>query len=154
VRDCASAGILLQFGVVSLRAWFRDRTASKLAYAGRPSVLFQNRGFSSRRFRRCAPGIAAGKQAAAEEGAFERPIAVHAAAEAGRFAGGVKPRHDLAVTAEHARVEVGLEPAQRQILRHLWFLTAVTCPVWRTFRTAPTDSSRVTHKRAREIVSG
>src|SRR5260370_17258222 len=58
--------------------------------------------------------MAPGKQSAAEEGAFQRAIAVHAAAaEAGGFAGRVKPRHDLAVAAEHAGVEVGLEAAQR-----------------------------------------
>src|SRR6476620_8152141 len=64
----------------------------------------------SHRFRGCAAGAAAGEQAAAEEGTFQRTVAVHAAAaEAGGFAGGIKPRHDLTVIAEHARVEVGLE---------------------------------------------
>src|SRR5450759_1206065 len=43
------------------------------------------------RLGRGASGIASGKQAAAEEGAFQRAIAMHAAtAEAGCFAGGVK----------------------------------------------------------------
>src|SRR5437868_7405928 len=69
---------------------------------------------SGGRLRRRAAGISAGKQAAAEKSAFQRTVAVHAAAaKTGRFAGGVKPRHDLAVAAEHARVEVGLESAQR-----------------------------------------
>src|SRR5260370_24018494 len=78
------------------------------------SFSYPSPDFLSRCLRRRAPGIAPGKQAAAEEGAFQRTIAVHAAAaEAGRFAGGIKPRHDLAVAAEYARVEVGLEPAQR-----------------------------------------
>ncbi len=36
-----------------------------------------------------------------------------AAAKTGRLAGGVKPRHDPAVAAEHPRIEIGLEPAQR-----------------------------------------
>src|SRR5665213_475783 len=69
---------------------------------------------SGDRLRRRAPGIAPGKQAAAEECSLQRAIAVDAAAaEAGRFARGVKPPDDLAVLAEHAGVEVGLEPAQR-----------------------------------------
>src|SRR5947208_15476578 len=69
---------------------------------------------SGGRLRRRAAGIAAGKQAAAEKSAFQRTVAVHAAAaKTGRFAGGVKPRHDLAVAAEQALVEVGLESAQR-----------------------------------------
>src|SRR5258708_10674827 len=46
--------------------------------------------------------------------ALQRAIAVHAAtAKTGGFAGGVKPRHDPAVAAEHAGVEVGFEAAQR-----------------------------------------
>ena len=69
---------------------------------------------SAHRLRRGAACIAAGEQAAAEKRAFQRTIAVHAAAaETGRFAGGVEPRHDVAVAAEHAGVEVGLEAAQR-----------------------------------------
>ena len=53
--------------------------------------------------RRRAAGAAAGEQAAAKEGAFQRPVAVHAAAaKAGGFAGRVKPRHDPAVMAEYA----------------------------------------------------
>src|SRR5216684_6240011 len=72
------------------------------------------RRYLSRRLRRGAAGIAAGEQAAAEKSTFQRTVAVHAAAaETGGFAGGVKPGHDLAVAAEHAGVEVGLETAQR-----------------------------------------
>src|ERR1700736_81979 len=80
--------------------------------ASRPAI---RSGLVSRgRLRRRAAGIAAGKQTATEKSAFQRPIAVHAAtAKDGRFAGGIKPRHDLAVVAEYARVEVGLETAQR-----------------------------------------
>jgi hypothetical protein len=48
---------------------------------------------SPRSFRRRAPGIPAREQAAAEERALQRAIAVHAAAaEAGGFAGRVEPR--------------------------------------------------------------
>src|SRR5665213_3671023 len=66
------------------------------------------------RLRRRAAGIAAREQATAEERAFQRAVAMHAAAaETGCFAGGVEPRHDLAVLAEHAGVEIGLETAQR-----------------------------------------
>src|SRR5579863_10406460 len=69
---------------------------------------------SGNRLRRRAPGIAAREQAAAEERAFQRAIAVHAAAaEAGRLARGIEPRHDLAVLAEDARIEIGLETAER-----------------------------------------
>ena len=54
------------------------------------------------------------EQAAAEERAFQRTVAVHAAAaEAGGFAGRVESPDDLAVIAEHAGVEIGLEAAQR-----------------------------------------
>src|SRR4051795_2962544 len=63
---------------------------------------------------RRAPGISSRKQAAAEKRAFQRAVAVHAAAaETGGFAGGVEAGDDLAILAEHARVEVGLETAQR-----------------------------------------
>src|SRR5882757_6599779 len=69
---------------------------------------------SGRRLRRGPPGVAAGEQAAAEEGAFQRAIAVHAAAaEASGFAGSVESGNDLAIVAEHARVQIGLEAAQR-----------------------------------------
>src|SRR5450631_3411243 len=68
---------------------------------------------SRHRLRRRPPGISPREQAAAEKSAFQRTVAVHAAAaEAGRFAGGVKSRHDLAVLAEHAGVEIGLEATQ------------------------------------------
>ena len=84
-------------------------------------------GAAGKRFRASAPpgrqatalaaaaaGITAGKQAAAQEGAFQRPVAMHAAAaKAGGLAGGVQSRHDVAVAAEHPGVEVGLEAAQR-----------------------------------------
>src|SRR5579859_7077511 len=57
----------------------------------------------SYRLRRRAPCVAAREQAAAQESSLQRAIAVHAATtEAGRFTGGVEPRHDPAVLAEHA----------------------------------------------------
>src|SRR5690349_25167021 len=63
----------------------------------------------------CRPSrISSREQAAAEKSAFQRTVAVHAAtAEAGGFACGIKSPDDLAVAAEHARVEIGLEAAQR-----------------------------------------
>src|ERR1043166_5525811 len=71
-------------------------------------------GCSRHRLRRRAPRAASRKQAATEKRAFQRAVAVHAAAaETGGFAGGVKAGDDLAVLAEHARVEIGLESAQR-----------------------------------------
>src|SRR5450759_2422731 len=80
------------------------------------------------RLGRGASGIASGKQAAAEEGAFQRAIAVHAAAaEAGCFARGVKPRHDPAVAAKDAGIEVGLEAAELLRVRMLSF-TAIRGP--------------------------
>src|SRR5258708_1392573 len=70
--------------------------------------------FSSHRLRRRPSRIPPRKQAAAEKSAFQRAIAGHAAAaETGGFAGGVEAGHDLAIAAEHPRVEVGLESAQR-----------------------------------------
>src|SRR5437763_1863240 len=69
---------------------------------------------SGPRLRRRASRIPARKQAAAEKRAFQRAVAVHAAAaETGGFAGGVEAGDDLAVVAEHAGVEVGLEAAER-----------------------------------------
>src|SRR5205814_4001302 len=50
----------------------------------------------------------------AEESALQRAIAVHAAAaETGGFTGRVKSPDDLAIAAEHAAVQIGLETAQR-----------------------------------------
>src|SRR6478752_4153964 len=58
--------------------------------------------------------VPAREQAAAEERAFQRTIAVHAAAtEAGGFASGVKSLDDLAVRPEYPRVQIGLEATQR-----------------------------------------
>src|SRR3984957_2288138 len=69
---------------------------------------------SGSRLRRGAPGVAAREQATAEKSPFQRAITVHAAAaKAGGFTGGVKPRLDLAVVAEHARLQIGLEATQR-----------------------------------------
>src|SRR3954464_3562576 len=71
-------------------------------------------GWTSSRLRRRASGISPREQASSEEGAFQRTVAVHAAAaEAGGFTCGIKSPDDLAVVAEHARVEVGLETTQR-----------------------------------------
>src|ERR1043166_2626611 len=71
-------------------------------------------GCSRHRLRRRAPRAASRKQAATEKRAFQRAVAVHAAAaETGGFAGGVKAGDDLALLAEYARIEVGLETAQR-----------------------------------------
>src|ERR1700726_1222836 len=71
-------------------------------------------GASSHRLRRRAPGIPPREQAAAEKRAFQRAVAMHAAAaETGGFTGGVKPRHDLAFVPEHARIEVSFKTAQR-----------------------------------------
>ena len=45
---------------------------------------------------------------------FQRRVAVHAAAaESCDLAGRVKPRHRLAVGAQHAAVEIGLQAAER-----------------------------------------
>ena len=64
--------------------------------------------------RQFPPGGAAGEQAAAEERALERAVAVHpAAAEAGHLAGRVQAGQRLAVGAQHARGEVGLQAAER-----------------------------------------
>src|SRR3954447_4860848 len=72
-------------------------------------VLASTDGLSRR-----APGVAPGKQATTEKGAFQRTVAVHAAAaKAGGFAGGVQSGHDLPIAAEYARVQVGLKAAQR-----------------------------------------
>src|ERR1700732_2959879 len=69
---------------------------------------------SSARLRRRAPRAAAREQAAAEKSPLQRAVTVHAAAaKAGRFADGVKPRHDLAVPAEYAGIKIGLETAER-----------------------------------------
>jgi hypothetical protein len=52
----------------------------------------------------CSAGGASGEEAAAEEGAFQRVVAVNAAAaEAGDFPGGIKPVDGLAVKSEGAR---------------------------------------------------
>src|SRR3984885_232324 len=63
---------------------------------------------------RRAARVAAREQATAKKCPFQRAIAVHAAAaETGGFAGRIEPAHDLAVLAEHARIEIGLKTAQR-----------------------------------------
>ena len=60
------------------------------------------------------PGGSPGEQAAAEEGALERSVAVHpAAAEAGHLARRVEARQRLARRLQDAPVEVGLQPAER-----------------------------------------
>ena len=60
-----------------------------------------------------ASGDPAGEDAAAEEGALERVVAVHpAAAEAGDLARGVDTRERLARGLEHAGVEVGVQAAE------------------------------------------
>src|SRR4051812_1538205 len=59
-------------------------------------------------------GRAPGEDAAAQEGALERVVAVHsAAAEAGDLAGRIEAGEGSAVGADHLGVEVGLEPAER-----------------------------------------
>src|ERR1700730_10293422 len=90
----------------------------------------------SHRLRRRSSGVAPGEQAAAEEGAFQRAIPVHAAAaEAGGFADRVKPGDDLAVTGEYAGGEVGLETAQRlagqdvELHRDQWTMGGIEDPV-------------------------
>src|SRR5438128_6793444 len=66
----------------------------------------------SHRLRRRPSGISARKQTPAEKRAFQRAIAVHAAAaEAGGFAGRIESLNDLSVIAEHARGEIGFETA-------------------------------------------
>src|SRR5437763_9541428 len=68
----------------------------------------------SHRLRRGAARVAAREQTAAEERAFQRAIAMHAAAaEARGFADRIEPGDDPAVLAEHPRVEIGLKAAQR-----------------------------------------
>src|SRR5258708_23557348 len=91
--------------------WMRQRQIGSRAWENTANGQFEP---SGGRFRRRAAGNAAGKQAATEKGALPRTLAVHAAAaKTGRLAGGLKPRHDLAVAAAHARVEVGLPAADR-----------------------------------------
>src|SRR5277367_547402 len=66
------------------------------------------------RLRRRAPRRSAGEQAAAEERAFQRAIAVHAAAaKAGDLADRIEAGDDGAAGAEDARVEISLEAAER-----------------------------------------
>jgi len=61
-----------------------------------------------------AAGLAAGEDAAAEERAFERAVAMHAAAaKTAGFADGVEPPDDLAILAEYAGIEIGLKTAER-----------------------------------------
>ena len=64
--------------------------------------------------RRGSARDAAGKDAAAEEGAFERAIAVHpAAAKATHLARRIKTAKRRAARHEDATVEIGLETAER-----------------------------------------
>src|SRR5258708_24514463 len=94
-----------------------NRTAIAASTLGLARLCFftsEISAFLSHGLRRGAPGIAAGEQAAAEKRAFQRAVAVHAAAaKAACFAGGIKTRHGLAVPAEHTRAEIGLAAAQR-----------------------------------------
>src|SRR5580693_8415274 len=99
--------------MVSAKAGPPNKIASTAASLNARISGIARSGLSRHRLRRGAPGVAAREQAAAEKGAFQRAIAVHAAATAGRLARGVEPRHDLAVLAEHAGVQIGLEAAQR-----------------------------------------
>src|SRR5690606_5348469 len=70
--------------------------------------------------RRGAPRLPSGEQAATEEGALERPVAVHAAtAEAAGLAGGEQPGDRLAGGVQRAPVEVGLDAAQRLAGQHV-----------------------------------
>ena len=63
---------------------------------------------------RGAAGDPTGEQATAEEGALKRAIAMHAAAaETGNLAGGINIAERLPVVPEHARRQIGFEPAQR-----------------------------------------
>src|SRR5678810_453079 len=60
-----------------------------------------------------APGGAPGEETSAEEGAFERAIAVHAAATKARdLAGAIQSRHRLSVGAQDARIQICRETAQ------------------------------------------
>src|SRR5258708_35506275 len=94
-----------------------NRTAIAASTLGLARLCFftsEISAFLSHGLRRGAPRIAAREQAAAEKRAFQRAGAVHAAAaKAGGTARGIKPRHDLAVAAEHAGIEIGLETAPR-----------------------------------------
>ena len=61
-----------------------------------------------------ASSIAAGKDATAQEGAFQRIVAmVTAAAAAGHFAGCIETRYRLAFRVQHLAVQIGVQPAQR-----------------------------------------
>src|SRR3954465_5334298 len=63
--------------------------------------------------RQRAAGGPAGEQAAAEERALQRPVAVHAPpAETGDLPGGVQAGERLTVGAQHPGLEVGLQAAE------------------------------------------
>src|SRR5690606_26251441 len=62
---------------------------------------------------RAAPGLPPREQAAAEEGALQGAVPVHAAApESGCLSRGEQPGEHGAVGAQHPRVEVGLDAAE------------------------------------------
>src|SRR5205085_2217208 len=99
------------------RKFHTDRRRGGRAWAGRLALVS---GFrlttghrtvvSRHRASRRSAGAAAGEDAAAEEGAFQRRIAMHAAAaETGGLANGIEPRYRLAIGAQHAAVEIGLQ---------------------------------------------
>src|SRR5690242_14491815 len=69
---------------------------------------------SRHRLRRRASRIPSRKQAAAQKRSLQRTVAVHAAtAKTGGFACRIESPDDLAVLAEHARIQIGLEATQR-----------------------------------------
>src|SRR5690606_2539942 len=67
-----------------------------------------------------AAGLQAGEEAAPEEGALERAVAVHAAAaEAGRLTHRVEARDGLARGVQHAARQVGLDAAEALAGEHV-----------------------------------
>src|SRR5450756_1723076 len=93
-------------GAVDIRRSLSDlREGAKAGRADGLAASVSNAASLSHRFRRRPSCIPSREQAAAEKRAFQRAIAVHAAApKTGGFAGGVEPRHDLPFAAEHAGV--------------------------------------------------
>src|SRR5690606_442874 len=60
------------------------------------------------------------EQTPAEEGPFQRAVAVHtAAAEAARFAGREEPPDDSAVGSQRATIKIGLDATERLAGEHM-----------------------------------
>src|SRR5450755_348664 len=115
----AFCGALLAVDAARRRAVARARLRRALADLDAEDIvtLIQRQGGNAELRRGVASGgparLAAGEQAAAEEGAFQRAVAVHtAAAEPGHFTRGVQARKRRAVRRQHPAAEVGLQAAE------------------------------------------